>query len=112
MIVTAGSAFWPSVVENRRSVNAGAIHVPARRNTTCESTPCASCWPIPSARISPWTWSSTSPAAWRYRRQPFPPGRVFYDNLMMGTQPFTKAGRPAYPSFQAIGTICAYPKFG
>lgn len=39
------------------------------------------------------------------------PGRMFYDNLMMGTQ-LMEAGRQAgIEKFVAIGTICAYPKF-
>ena len=39
------------------------------------------------------------------------PGRMFYDNLMMGTQLIEAARRVGVEKFVAVGTICAYPKF-
>lgn len=39
------------------------------------------------------------------------PGRMFYDNLMMGTQLMEAARLANVEKFVAIGTICAYPKF-
>ncbi|MEK7121786.1 MAG: GDP-L-fucose synthase [Patescibacteria group bacterium] len=39
------------------------------------------------------------------------PGRMFYDNLMMGTQLMEAARQVGVEKFVAIGTICAYPKF-
>ena len=39
------------------------------------------------------------------------PGRMFYDNLMMGTQLMEAARQTGVKKFVAIGTICAYPKF-
>ena len=38
------------------------------------------------------------------------PGRMFYDNLMMGTQLMEAARQARVEKFVAIGTICAYPK--
>src|SRR3989344_2317671 len=39
------------------------------------------------------------------------PGRMFYDNLMMGTQLMEAARQGGVKKFVVIGTICAYPKF-
>ena len=39
------------------------------------------------------------------------PGRMFYDNLMMGTQLMEAARLAGIEKFVAIGTICAYPKY-
>src|SRR3989344_5155413 len=39
------------------------------------------------------------------------PGRIFYDNLMMGTQLMEAARLAGVKKFVAIGTICSYPKF-
>lgn len=39
------------------------------------------------------------------------PGRLFYDNLMMGCQLMEAARLNAVEKFVAIGTVCAYPKF-
>ena len=39
------------------------------------------------------------------------PGRMFYDNLMMGAQLMEAARQADVEKFIAIGTICAYPKF-
>src|SRR3989344_3660013 len=39
------------------------------------------------------------------------PGRMFYDNIMMGTQLMETARQAGVEKFVAIGTICAYPKF-
>lgn len=39
------------------------------------------------------------------------PGRMFYDNLMMGAQLMEAARQAGVEKFVAIGTICAYPKF-
>lgn len=39
------------------------------------------------------------------------PGRMFYDNLMMGTQLMEASRLAGVQKFVAIGTICAYPKF-
>ena len=39
------------------------------------------------------------------------PGRMFYDNLIMGTQLMEAARQAGVEKFIAIGTICAYPKF-
>jgi GDP-L-fucose synthase len=39
------------------------------------------------------------------------PGRLFYENLIMGTQLMEAARVANVPKFVAIGTICAYPKF-
>ena len=38
------------------------------------------------------------------------PGKMFYDNLMMGTQLMEAARLKDVKKFVAIGTICAYPK--
>lgn len=38
------------------------------------------------------------------------PGKMFYDNLMMGTQLMEAARQNDVKKFVAIGTICAYPK--
>lgn len=38
------------------------------------------------------------------------PGKMFYDNLMMGTQLMEAARQAGVKKFVAIGTICAYPK--
>ena len=38
------------------------------------------------------------------------PGRMFYDNLMMGIQLMEAARQVGVGKFVAIGTICAYPK--
>lgn len=38
------------------------------------------------------------------------PGRMFYDNLMMGAQLMEAAQQNGTEKFVAIGTICAYPK--
>lgn len=39
------------------------------------------------------------------------PGRMFYDNLIMGTQLMEAARQANIEKFVAIGTICAYPKY-
>lgn len=39
------------------------------------------------------------------------PGRLFYDNIAMGTQLIEAARQAKVKKFVAIGTICAYPKF-
>lgn len=39
------------------------------------------------------------------------PGRIFYDNLMMGTQLIEESRLQGVAKFVAIGTVCAYPKF-
>lgn len=39
------------------------------------------------------------------------PGRLFYDNLMMGAQLMEAARIAKVKKFVGIGTICAYPKF-
>jgi len=39
------------------------------------------------------------------------PGKMFYDNLMMGTQLMEASRQAEIEKFVAIGTICAYPKF-
>ena len=39
------------------------------------------------------------------------PGRLFYDNLMMGTQLMEQARLAGAEKYVGIGTICAYPKF-
>lgn len=39
------------------------------------------------------------------------PGRMFYDNLTMGTQLMEAGRQTGVEKFVAIGTICAYPKF-
>lgn len=39
------------------------------------------------------------------------PGKLFYDNLIMGTQLMEAARRNNVSKFVGIGTICAYPKF-
>jgi GDP-L-fucose synthase len=39
------------------------------------------------------------------------PGKMFYDNMMMGTQLMEEARKAEVGKFVAIGTICAYPKF-
>jgi len=39
------------------------------------------------------------------------PGRLFYDNLMMGVQLMEASRQAEVDKFVAIGTICAYPKF-
>lgn len=44
-----------------------------------------------------------------YNRQH--PYRMFYDNLIMGTQLIEQAIRADVRKFVAIGTVCAYPKF-
>ena len=38
------------------------------------------------------------------------PGRLFYENIMMGVQAMEEARRRGVKKFVAIGTICAYPK--
>lgn len=40
------------------------------------------------------------------------PGKFFYDNLMMGVQLMEIARLSGVQKFVAIGTVCAYPKFG
>ena len=39
------------------------------------------------------------------------PGRLFYDNLMMGAQLMEQARHAGVKKFLATGTVCAYPKF-
>lgn len=39
------------------------------------------------------------------------PGKLFYDNLMMGCQLMEAARLSGVKKFVAIGTVCAYPKF-
>ncbi|NMB57360.1 GDP-L-fucose synthase [Candidatus Beckwithbacteria bacterium] len=39
------------------------------------------------------------------------PGKMFYDNIMMGTQLMEEARKAKVKKFVSIGTICAYPKF-
>lgn len=39
------------------------------------------------------------------------PGRLFYDNLMMGTQLMEQSRLAGAEKYVGIGTICAYPKF-
>lgn len=39
------------------------------------------------------------------------PGKIFYDNLMMGAQLMESAHIARVEKFVAIGTVCAYPKF-
>ncbi len=39
------------------------------------------------------------------------PGRLFYDNLMMGAQLIEQARLTGVKKFLATGTVCAYPKF-
>jgi GDP-L-fucose synthase len=39
------------------------------------------------------------------------PGRLFYDNLMMGAQMMEVGRKTGIEKFVAIGTVCAYPKF-
>ena len=39
------------------------------------------------------------------------PGKLFYDNLMMGCQLMETARLNRVEKFVAIGTVCAYPKF-
>jgi GDP-L-fucose synthase len=39
------------------------------------------------------------------------PGKMFYDNLMMGIHLMEEARKAKVNKFVAIGTICAYPKF-
>jgi len=39
------------------------------------------------------------------------PGKLFYDNLMMGIQLMEAARLNGVEKFVAIGTVCAYPKF-
>jgi GDP-L-fucose synthase len=39
------------------------------------------------------------------------PGRLFYDNIMMGTQLMEAARIASVSQFLTVGTICAYPKF-
>lgn len=39
------------------------------------------------------------------------PGRFFYDNLVMGVHLMEEARLAGVEKFEAIGTICAYPKF-
>lgn len=39
------------------------------------------------------------------------PGKLFYDNLMMGVQLMEAARLNGVEKFVAIGTVCAYPKF-
>lgn len=38
------------------------------------------------------------------------PGKLFYDNLIMGIQLMDEARRASLEKFVAVGTICAYPK--
>jgi GDP-L-fucose synthase len=38
------------------------------------------------------------------------PGRLFYDNLIMGAQLLDEARKKGIEKFVAIGTVCAYPK--
>lgn len=39
------------------------------------------------------------------------PGKLFYDNIIMGTQLMEAARQTKVKKFVAVGTICAYPKF-
>jgi len=39
------------------------------------------------------------------------PGRLFYENLMMGVEIFEQAGLHNIEKVVAIGAVCAYPKF-
>jgi GDP-L-fucose synthase len=39
------------------------------------------------------------------------PGRLFYDNAIMGIQLMEAARRAGVRKFVAVGTVCAYPKF-
>ncbi len=39
------------------------------------------------------------------------PGRVFYENAIMGIQLMEEARKAGVKKFVAIGTVCAYPKF-
>ena len=39
------------------------------------------------------------------------PGKLYYDNLIMGAQLMEEARKQKIEKFVAIGTICAYPKF-
>ncbi len=39
------------------------------------------------------------------------PGKLFYDNIIMGVQLMEEARKAKVKKFVAIGTICAYPKF-
>ena len=39
------------------------------------------------------------------------PGRLFYENMMMGTQLMEAARLAGVKQFLTVGTICAYPKF-
>ena len=39
------------------------------------------------------------------------PGRLFYDNLMMGAQLMEQARQTGVKKFLATGTVCLYPKF-
>jgi GDP-L-fucose synthase len=39
------------------------------------------------------------------------PGRLFYDNLVMGVELMEQARQRGVEKFVAIGTVCAYPKF-
>jgi len=39
------------------------------------------------------------------------PGKLFYDNLLMGVHMMEEARKAKVAKFVAIGTICAYPKF-
>jgi GDP-L-fucose synthase len=39
------------------------------------------------------------------------PGKLFYDNLIMGAQLMEAARQANVKKFVAIGTVCAYPKF-
>ena len=39
------------------------------------------------------------------------PGRLFYENIMMGTQLMEAARRAEVAQLLTVGTICAYPKF-
>lgn len=39
------------------------------------------------------------------------PGKLFYDNILMGTHMMEESRRAGVEKFVAIGTICSYPKF-
>ena len=39
------------------------------------------------------------------------PGKLFYDNLMMGAQLMEVGRQVGIEKFVAVATICAYPKF-
>ena len=39
------------------------------------------------------------------------PGKLFYDNIVMGTEMMEAARRAGVEKFVAVGTICSYPKF-